>query len=131
MLDFVYLQLIKQHIYNNDYCEALDVLKGQNNIELYYQFTPILIQEIPKLMVKALIEQKRYLMPVKLLPAFVSCNQEHQCIQVVKYLEFCKDQLKTSEKAIHNLLLTLYAKYDPQKLMEYLDYQGQNLLMVS
>ncbi|KAI4456526.1 vacuolar protein sorting-associated protein [Holotrichia oblita] len=123
-------QLIKQHIYNNDYCEALDVLKGQNNIELYYQFTPILIQEIPKLMVKALIEQKRHLMPVKLLPAFVSCDQEHQCIQVVKYLEFCKDHLKTSEKAIHNLLLTLYAKYNPQKLMEYLDYQGQNLLMV-
>lgn len=82
-------------------------------------------------MVKALIDQKRHLLPVRLLPAFVSCDQEHQCIQVIKYLEFCKDHLKTSEKAIHNLLLTLYAKYDPQKLMEYLDSQGQNILMVN
>ncbi|GJQ72360.1 dor [Trypoxylus dichotomus] len=123
-------QVIKQHIYNYNYCQALEVLKSQNNIELYYQFTPILIQEIPKLMVKALIEEKRHLSPIKLLPAFVSCDQERQCIHVIRYLEFCKDHLKTSEKAIHNLLLTLYAKYNPQKLMEYLDSQGQNILMV-
>nr|XP_022917177.1 vacuolar protein sorting-associated protein 18 homolog isoform X1 [Onthophagus taurus] len=122
-------QLIKQNIYNNDFYEALNVLKGQNNRELYYQFTPILIQEVPAPTVKALIDQGRNLIPIKLLPAFVSC-QEYQYTHIIRYLEFCKDILKTNEKALHNLLLSLYSKYDPDKLITYLESQGNNSMLV-
>lgn len=82
-------------------------------------------------MVKALIDQKSNLSPVKLLPAFVNCDREYQSMEVIKYLEFCVDKLKNSDKAIHNLLLSLYVKYDEGKLMSYLNSQGQDILMVN
>lgn len=117
-------------MYKNNFLEALEVLKSQNNRNLFYQFTPVLMKEVPKLMVKALIEQGRNLKPIQLLPAFVNCNEEIQSLEVIKYLEFCVEKLKITEKALHNLLLSLYAKYDTYKLMEYLNLQGQDIMMV-
>ncbi|XP_017785036.1 PREDICTED: vacuolar protein sorting-associated protein 18 homolog isoform X2 [Nicrophorus vespilloides] len=124
-------QLIRQHIYKSSFPEALDVLKSQNNRELFYQFAPILIQEIPKLVVKALIDQGRNLMPVKLLPALVSCNGNAHSLEIIKYLEHCVNILKCNEKAVHNLLLSLYAKYNQTQVMEYLNSQGLNISMVN
>lgn len=123
-------QLIRQHLYKNNYLEALQVLKSQNNRELFYQFSPILMQEVPKYTVKALMEQGRNLSPVQLLPTLVSCDDELHSREVITYLEFCIDTLKNTEKAIHNLLVSLYAKHDPQKLMKYLESQGRELLLV-
>lgn len=124
-------QLIRQNIYKNSFHEALDVLKSQSNYELYYQFTPILIQEVPKHMVKALIENGKKLSPVRLLPALVSCEGEHHSKEVIKYLEFVTEKQKNSNKSLHNLLLSLYAKYEPSKLLDYLDSQGNELGMIN
>lgn len=123
-------QLIRQHIFKNSFHEALEVLKSQNNYELYYQFAPILIQEIPKHMVKVIIEQGRKLSPLKLLPAMVICNSELHAIEIIKYFEYCVNILKNTDKAVHNFLLSLYAKYDSKKLMEYLKSQGHDINMV-
>ncbi|KAJ8929810.1 hypothetical protein NQ314_017407, partial [Rhamnusium bicolor] len=124
-------QLIRQHIFKNNFHEALEVLKSQNNYELYYQFAPILIQEVPKHMVKVIMEQGRKLSPLKLLPAMVSCSGEMHSMEVIKYLEFCIEKLKNTDRAIHNFLLSLYAKYDSAKLMEYLNSQGPELSLVN
>uniref|UniRef100_A0A6P7GKW2 Vacuolar protein sorting-associated protein 18 homolog n=1 Tax=Diabrotica virgifera virgifera TaxID=50390 RepID=A0A6P7GKW2_DIAVI len=135
-------QIIQQHIFKNNFHDALDVLKSQKNYELYYQFTPILIQEIPKYMIKVLIEQGRKLIPLKLLPAMVTCSSELHAREIIKYLEFCIDKLKNTDKAIHNFLISLYAKYDSDMLMKYLNKcdaemlkymntQGQKLTMVN
>ncbi|CAG9857094.1 unnamed protein product [Phyllotreta striolata] len=124
-------QIVRQHIFKNNFHDALDTLKSQNNYELYYQFAPILIQEIPKYTVKVLIEQGKKLSPLKLLPAMVTCSSELHAKEIVKYLEFCVDKLKNTDKAIHNFLIALYAKYDPDKLMEFLNAQGQEITMIS
>ena len=129
LLNNIVLQLIRQHIYNADYCEALSVLKGQNNRDLFYQFAPILLQEIPGQTVKALIEHGKNLSPLRLLPALVGCQEEHQTKEVIQYLEYCTGKLKVTEKAIHNLLLSLYVKHDENKLMEYLNSQGQDVMV--
>lgn len=126
-----YEQLIRQHLYKNNYLEALQVLKNQNNRELFYQFSPVLMQEVPKHTVKALVEQGRNLAPVKLLPTLVSCNDQLRSKEVITYLEFCVDTLKSTEKAIHNLLVSLYAKYEPNNLMKYFETQGRELLLVN
>lgn len=128
---FFSFQLIRQHIFKNSFHEALEVLKSQNNYELYYQFVPILIQEIPKHMVKVIIEQGRKLSPLKLLPAMVICNSELHAIEIIKYFEHSVNVLKNTDKAVHNFLLSLYAKYDSKKLMEYLKSQGHDINMVS
>ncbi|KAF5280506.1 hypothetical protein FQA39_LY18028 [Lamprigera yunnana] len=124
-------KLIRQHIYKNSFHEALDVLKSQNNKDLFYQFAPILMQEIPKFIVKALIEQGANLIPIKLLPALATCDGELHSKEIITYLEFCIDKLLNTEHAIHNLLVSLYAKYDSGKLMVYLDKQGQDITMVN
>ncbi|CAH0563550.1 unnamed protein product [Brassicogethes aeneus] len=121
-------QLIRHHIYKNNFREALQVLKSQNNLDLYYQFAPILMQEEPKYMVKSIIEQGKKLQPLKLLPAMVSYQGELHAREVMVYLEFCIDKLKSTEKAIHNFLLSLYAKYDSAKLLVYLNQQGQDMV---
>ncbi|KAJ3625065.1 hypothetical protein MTP99_018635 [Tenebrio molitor] len=124
-------QLIRHHIYKNSFHEALEVLKSQNKHDLYYQFAPILMQELPKYTVKALIEQGKKLVPVRLLPALVTCEGELHAKEVMKYLEFCIEKLNNSDKAIHNFLLSLYAKHDKDKLMQYLNAQGQELTLVN
>lgn len=124
-------QLIRQHIFKNSFHEALEVLKSQNITDLYYQFAPILIQEIPKHMVKVIIDQGRKLSPLKLLPAMVICNSELHALEIIKYFEYCVNVLKNTDKAVHNFLLSLYAKYDSEKLMDYLKSQGTDINMVS
>jgi hypothetical protein len=58
------------------YDAALDVLKSQNQKELFYQFAPALMQFVPKQMVSALISQGRGLSPAKLLPALVNVDDD-------------------------------------------------------
>lgn len=61
----------------------------------------------------------------------VICNSELHALEIIKYFENCVGVLKNTDKAVHNFLLSLYAKYDPKKLMEYLKSQGQDINMVS
>ncbi|XP_060521918.1 vacuolar protein sorting-associated protein 18 homolog isoform X2 [Cylas formicarius] len=124
-------QLIRQHIFKNNFHEALDVLKSQNNLELYYQFAPILVQEVPKYAVKMLIDKGKKLVPLRLLPALVTCNGDMHALEVIRYLEFCVDKLKNTDKAVHNFLLSLYAKHEPRKLMDYIASQGQEASLVN
>lgn len=125
-----YEQVIRQHIYKNSFHEALEVLKNQNRRDLFYQFAPILMQEIPRQTASALIVQGRNLLPVKLLPAFVNCDGNVHSTETIRYLEYCVNELNCTEKSIHNLLLSLYANTQPEKLMQYLAAQGQDISMV-
>lgn len=45
--------------------------------------------------------------------------------EAIRYLEFCVQALGVRDQAIHNYLLSLYAKLQPDKLMKYLNFQGQ------
>ena len=47
-----------------------------------------------------------------------------QANEAIRFLEFCVLLLDNTEQAIHNYLLALYAKYQPDKLMGYLERQG-------
>lgn len=73
-----YEEVIRQHLYKNNYLEALEVLKKQGNRELFYQFAGTLLQELPKPTVAVLISQGSNLKPSKLLPALVSCNSDEK-----------------------------------------------------
>ncbi|XP_067005382.2 vacuolar protein sorting-associated protein 18 homolog isoform X2 [Anabrus simplex] len=122
-------KVIRQHIHKNDYLEALDILKKHGRKELFYQFSPTLMQAIPKQTVQALIAQGRNLNPAKLLPALVTCDDD-QAGETIRYLEFCVKNLGCRQQAIHNYLLSLYARLRPDDLMQYLAMQGQDASMV-
>ncbi|KAK9295713.1 hypothetical protein QLX08_010050 [Tetragonisca angustula] len=126
-----YEEVIRQHLYKNNYLEALEVLKSQNNKELFYHFAGILLQELPRPTMTALISQGSLLKPSKLLPALVSCNtDEKHAKEVIRYLEFCVYKQSCQEQAIHNFLLSLYARYKRDEVMRYISSQGQDINMV-
>ncbi|KZC05612.1 Vacuolar protein sorting-associated protein 18 like protein, partial [Dufourea novaeangliae] len=126
-----YDEVIRQHLYKNNYLEALEVLKSQNNKDLFYQFAGILLQELPRPAVTALISQGSSLKPSKLLPALVSCNSdEKHAKEVIRYLEYCVYKQGCQEQAIHNFLLSLYARYKKDEVMRYISSQGQDINMV-
>ena len=53
---------------------------------------------------------------------YLCCVQSNEAI---RYLEFCVQCLSCEDQAIHNYLLSLYAKLQPDQLMKYLHFQGQ------
>jgi hypothetical protein len=122
-------RVIRHHIHKNNYLEALDVLKSQNRKDLFYQFAPALMPVVPKQLVNVLISQGRGLNPAKLLPALVSVDDD-QAGEAIRYLEFCVGSLGCQQQAIHNYLLSLYARLKPQSLMDYLAIQGQDASVV-
>lgn len=126
-----YEEVIRQHLYKNNYLEALGVLKSQNNKDLFYQFAGVLLQELPRPTVAALISQGSLLKPAKLLPALISCNSdEKHAREIIKYLEFCVYKQSSQEQAIHNFLLSLYTRYKQDEVMRYISSQGQDVSMV-
>ncbi|CAH0723145.1 unnamed protein product, partial [Brenthis ino] len=127
-----YENVIAQNIYKKSYIEALNMLQTLKKSDLFYQFVPALMEEIPKQTVTALIAQGQMLSPSKLLPAFLSCeNDELHVSEIIRYLEFMLQNFNVKDRAIHNYLLTLYAENDKVALMRYLDRQGQELSMVN
>ncbi|XP_038211746.1 vacuolar protein sorting-associated protein 18 homolog isoform X2 [Zerene cesonia] len=127
-----YENVVAQHIYKKSFLEALNMLQSLKKPELFYQFTPVLMEETPKNTVDALIAQGPRLSPSKLLPAFLSCeNDEKHASEIARYLEFMVQNYNVKDKAIHNYLLTLYVESDKPALMRYLARQGQDVTMVN
>ncbi|XP_049869463.1 vacuolar protein sorting-associated protein 18 homolog [Pectinophora gossypiella] len=127
-----YENVVSQHIYKKSYLEALNTLQTLKKPELFYQFAPTLMEESPKHTVNALISQGMRLSPTKLLPAFLSCeNDEAHVSEIIRYLEFMVQNFNVKDKAIHNYLLTLYVEHDNTSLMRYLARQGQDAALVN
>lgn len=127
-----YENVIAQNIYKKSYQEALDTLQKLKKPDLFYQFAPVLMEEAPKMTVNALIAQGMRLSPSKLLPAFLSCeNDEAHVSEIMRYLEFVMLNFNVKDTAIHNYLLTLYAEHDHLALMRYLERQGQDIALVN
>ena len=126
-----YEDVINQYIQDSEFNDALDTLKIQKKPDLFYKFTPIIMEELPKETVQLLMERGRSLNAVKLLPTLLCLKTDKHRTEIVKYLEFSIHSLSVSDQSIHNYLIQLYAKYkDCEKLMSYFDTQGKELSMI-
>jgi len=126
-------RVISHHIQQNNYVSALELMSKQTNTEVFYKFSPLLMQHVPRETVNAWIGKKEQLDPRLLIPALVQYDDRRcpeQGNEAVRYLEFCTQKLHIKDQAIHNYLLSLYAKLKSDSLMKYLHMQGQvvNLL---
>lgn len=132
MVNEDYENVIAQNIYRKSYLEALETLQRLKKPDLFYQFAPVLMVEAPKFTVNALISQGARLSPSKLLPAFLSCENDQEHVdEIIRYLEFMMQNFNVQDKAIHNYLLTLYAEHQSDALMRYLTRQGQDIQLVN
>ncbi|XP_059179714.1 vacuolar protein sorting-associated protein 18 homolog [Physella acuta] len=122
-------RVIGHHIQHENYKGALEVLTKQSDVELYYKFSPLLMQYVPKETVEAWIKQGKQLDPKKLIPALVQYDHKRfseQGNEAIRYLEFCVQKLDNKDLAIHNYLLSLYAMFKDDHLMLYLQQQGED-----
>jgi len=121
-------RVISHHIQQNNYTGALDLMSKQMNKELFYKFSPLLMQHVPCETVNAWIAKRDQLDPRLLIPALVQYDDQRyrkQGNEAIRYLEFCTQKLHVKDEAIHNYLLSLYAKLKSDSLMKYLLMQGQ------
>ncbi|MGH0147767.1 UNVERIFIED_CONTAM: hypothetical protein FKN15_062643 [Acipenser sinensis] len=122
-----YERVISHYCQHDDYEAALEVLSKHRDEKLFYKFSPVLMQHIPKKVVDAWIQMGKKLDSKNLIPALVNYSQigsTEQINETVRYMEFCVYELAVTEEAIHNYLLSLYAKYKPESLLLYLEQTG-------
>jgi len=123
-----YGRVISHHIQQDDFKSALEVLRKQHDNELFYKFSPVLMQQIPKDTVS--VWKLRSLDPRKLIPALVTHEQQMDASYIpeaIGYLEHCVYKLEIEDQAIHNYLISLYCKLDDeQPLLRYLIGIGED-----
>ena len=174
---------MNHHVQNEAYTAALEALRKQNDISLYYKFSPVLMQvsrliycQIPahKCGLRVKLRKRLYLFqahtnsncgfvdwferqnwsetfnPIshqlhsgfdesclfRIKPfrvwIFSICGfflqnctmnwqsgHREQWMEAVRYLEYCTTDLHCTDPAIHNYLLSLYVKYQPESVTKY------------
>lgn len=125
-----YEEVIGQQLKAERYPEALQTLCNQRDLTLYYKYAPKLMEHLPKQTIDALIAQGSKLKVEKVVPTLVVMDTQEQREQVINYLEFAIYDQHTTNDAIHNYLLHLYAQYNPKQLMRYLEIQGRDECLV-
>ncbi|XP_018420875.1 PREDICTED: vacuolar protein sorting-associated protein 18 homolog [Nanorana parkeri] len=123
-----YERVVAHHCQHDDYDEALHVLTKHRDEKLFYKFSPVLMQHIPKNVVDSWIMMGKRLHPKNLIPALVNYSQGAgtHINEAIRYMEFCVYELRETEQAIHNYLLSLYAQFRPDSLLSYLEIAGTN-----
>lgn len=122
--------VLDQFVTQGKFKVAVSVLMRQTRPELFYKYCPMLMEEIPKDVVDAIIVQGRRLNPIELLPTLICQETEVQRIELIRYLEYCTASLGCTVPAIHNFLVKLYAQHKSDKLMTYLELQGKDISLV-
>ncbi|TAQ90432.1 hypothetical protein B7494_g1230 [Chlorociboria aeruginascens] len=110
--------------------EALNVLKKQTQPEIFYRYSSGLITHVATDLVDILIRQSD-LKPRNLIPALLSYDRNFQGSlsknQAVRYLLHVINHLNSTDAAVHNTLISIYASHpskDESALLSYLESQG-------
>jgi vacuolar protein sorting-associated protein 18 len=110
--------------------DVLDVLKKQTNPAVFYKYGSVLMTHVPTEFVDILMRHTN-LEPRNLIPALLSYAKDHPGPlaqnQAARYLLFCINQLGTTDAAVHNTLISIYAAHpsrSEQALMSYLSAQS-------
>ncbi|KAI4263263.1 MAG: hypothetical protein L6R42_001589 [Xanthoria sp. 1 TBL-2021] len=112
--------------------EALDVFKKQNEPEIFYRYSSVLMSHVGTELVDILMRHPD-LNPRKIIPALLNYNKDNDIPlaknQAARYLNYCINQLQSTDPAIHNTLISIYASHpSPSEaaLMSYLSAQSLN-----
>ncbi|KAL8898443.1 MAG: hypothetical protein Q9192_002087 [Flavoplaca navasiana] len=112
--------------------EALDVIKKQNEPEIFYRYGSVLMSHVGTELVDVLMRHPD-LNPRKIIPALLNYNKDNDIPlaknQAARYLNYCINQLQSTDPAIHNTLISIYASHpSPSEtaLMSYLSAQSLN-----
>ncbi|KAH0606968.1 uncharacterized protein H6S33_002956 [Morchella sextelata] len=122
-----YSYVLAYWIQREQWHEALSVLKKQTDPEMFYKYASVLLSNAPTETVDILMRQGN-LTPRNLIPALLNYNKYTRAPlnanQAVRYLLFVIHQHGSTDAAVHNTLLSIYASHpsrDETHLLSYLE----------
>ena len=125
-----YSYVLSYWVQRERWSEALDVLKKQTDPSIFYKYSSVLMIHVPTELVDVLMRHpdlnSRNLIPALLNYTKDSSNQTIQN-QAARYLLFCINQLNSTDAAVHNTLISIYASHpSPSEtaLLSYLSTQS-------
>ncbi|KAL9609886.1 MAG: hypothetical protein Q9167_005379 [Letrouitia subvulpina] len=112
--------------------ESLDVLKRQTDPDIFYKYSSVLMEHTAIGFVDILMRHPD-LDARKLIPALLNYSESNTLPlsqnQAARYLNFCINQLHSTDSAVHNTLISIYAAHSSPSesaLMSYLSAQSLN-----
>jgi len=110
-----YERVISYHIQQGDYPLALAVMAKQPHVEIYYKFSPILMENIPYETVNIWMHED--LDPKQLITSLMKYNPAKNPAgtlqnQAIRYLQHCVQKSSNRDPVIFNLLLSLYTQQE-------------------
>ncbi|XP_025200060.1 vacuolar protein sorting-associated protein 18 homolog [Melanaphis sacchari] len=127
-----YKRVIQHYLNEENIAEALTLLDNHPFSELFYTFSSDLVEKAPAQTVSILIKQGQKLDPLKVINALIIPNpSERLALEIIRYLEYSIHCLNCHVESVHNYLISLYIKYNRDKLMNYLKLQGREISAVS
>ncbi|KAL3425373.1 Vacuolar protein sorting-associated protein 18-like protein [Phlyctema vagabunda] len=125
-----YNYVLSYWIQRDRWREALSVLKKQTEPEIFYRYSSGLITHVATDLVDILMRQSN-LQPRNLIPALLNHDRNFNGPlsknQAVRYLLHVINQLNSTDAAVHNTLISIYASHsskDESALLSYLESQG-------
>jgi hypothetical protein len=125
-----YNYVLSYWIQRERWSEALKVLKRQKDAEIFYRYSSVLMTHAASELVEILMRQGN-LDPRSLIPALLEYDRNFKGPlsqnQAVRYLHFVVNQLASTDSAVHNTLVSIYASHpskDESALLAYVKSQG-------
>lgn len=130
-----YNYVLSYWIQRENWTEALKALNRQSSADILYKYSSALMAHAPVAFVDVLMRFAD-LEPRRLIPACLNYNQTHPDIalrenQAIRYLNFEITQHGSTDAAVHNTLLSMYASHpstDEGPLLAYLESQSPSTL---
>lgn len=122
-----YNYVISYWVQRERWMEAMAVLKKQTSAEMFYRYSTVLMSHVSTDLIEVLMRQSA-LDVKKLIPALLNYNKTvGETVplaqnQAVRYLLFCINHGHSTETAVHNTLISLYASYPTKEEKELLSY---------
>ena len=125
-----YNYVLSYWVQREKWAESLDVLKKQTDPSIFYKYSSVLMNHVPAELVDILMRHPD-LDPRSLIPALLNYTKDNATPlnqnQAARYLLFCINQLNSTDAAIHNTLISIYASHPSQNetaLLNYLSAQS-------
>lgn len=125
-----YNYVLSYWVQRERWSDALKVLKKQTDAEVFYRYSSVLMTHAAAELVEVLMRQSN-LNPRNLIPAMLEYDRNYKGPlaqnQAIRYLQHVVNQLSSTDSAVHNTLVSIYASHpskDESALLSYLESQG-------
>ena len=125
-----YNYVLSYWVQRERWTEALDVLKKQTDPAVFYKYSSVLMSHVPTELVDIMMRHPD-LNPRNLIPALLNYAKNNTVPlnqnQAARYLLFCINQLHSTDAAVHNTLISIYASHPSTSetaLLNYLSAQS-------